>query len=573
MSNRKIILLAGMAMLVAACQDSDPVTFDGGVAPFNEELTADDAKDADVDDFVIIDPTTPRLALDFTAIGSLAANAPVTIRIEGVASEPITGGEVIVTLPTMAAMAYSGPDKRPRYPQGEELPVAARWQLPAMEAGELWERSISVGSIGNGYYQVAVEAHTRGPDSPLGPYMFNDVYREVWMFVGDASGRLTYAFDESLFPDGTAPVPGPLRPRNLVGTSQASAATGGVSASQNSGGVSVEVSFYHDAVRGFQPAVGARISGGMVDLRRGGNPSNTRTYTVPSSGIVSFPCPSEGYKLKGRVELPRTSRVEGATFLGFWDAYRSDCGDTVQAQGTRKTFLPWKNLDKAARLVSSHFGYSRGRLDWEVSDTDPLSHYLPGLQDKVRFGWTSYHDSWTAAHEYTHALHEKSLGGVWPATNCSNHRVEEPSSYTCAFLEGIADYGGNIGSPYYQRYGTWENWTSPFAGVRGQIEGYVAALFHDLIDTRNEGSDQTDLAPRYVMTVFKTCRIVGRRGTTYPRNDVSDFVWCLENRINGTEHGNRFPGISVPDQVREAASEPSDWDADKIRATWIQNVG
>jgi len=69
-------------------------------------------------------------------------------------------------------------------------------------------------------------------------------------------------------------------------------------------------------------------------------------------------------------------------------------------------------------------------------------------------------------------------------------------------------------------------------------------------------------SPKYVTT-----------GVTYPRNDVSDFVWCLENRIDGTEHGNRFPGISVPDQVREAASEPSDWDADEIRATWIQNVG
>ena len=94
----------------------------------------------------------------------------------------------------------------------------------------------------------------------------------------------------------------------------------------------------------------------------------------------------------------------------------------------------------------------------------------------------------------------------------------------------------------------------------------MAALFFDLIDRSNEGDDRTTLRGRDVMTVFKTCR-----NSYGKRNDVSDFVWCLEDRMNTTVHKAHFPGRGVPSNP--SSTRPSGWKADDIRSTWLQNVG
>lgn len=96
----------------------------------------------------------------------------------------------------------------------------------------------------------------------------------------------------------------------------------------------------------------------------------------------------------------------------------------------------------------------------------------------------------------------------------------------------------------------------------------IAALFTDLIDSADEGDDRTNYPAHYVSEVLRTCRVDGSK-----RNDVSDFVWCLENRVSDVVHNSNFPGIDAPDNATEGASEPSDWDADDIRRTWIQSVG
>ena len=77
------------------------------------------------------------------------------------------------------------------------------------------------------------------------------------------------------------------------------------------------------------------------------------------------------------------------------------------------------------------------------------------------------------------------------------------------------------------------------------------------------------------MKVFATCEIQIRRRFRpdwEDRNDVSDFVWCLENRADASVHGRIFPGIGTPDSAREEATEPSDWSPDSIRLTWLWNL-
>lgn len=328
---------------------------------------------------------------------------------------------------------------------------------------------------------------------------------------------------------------------------------------------------------GFQPAVGAEITGSIY-RRSDDRKRSTTTKTVPRSGIVRWNCPSSTEYLGGDAEVPATSQVTaGEKKLNlWWDASHTDCGDTITVFGGRDVYLPWYNLHEAADVIEDEFGHYRGRIKWKVDHKKTGSSYKWGLwYDHITFGTKSYASRWVAGHEFTHALHHKGMGGSWRADNCSPHEVRKVSSYKCAFKEGLADYGGTVGDPDNPnpRY-NWENWTTSEPGTHGKIEGYVAALFHDLIDGGRETGDETDYSAPYVMRVFKTCTIRwGVRNTQAKRNDVSDFVWCLENRVNEDVHDDHFPGIDAPNSASEGATEPDDWDADDIRSTWIKNVG
>ena len=69
------------------------------------------------------------------------------------------------------------------------------------------------------------------------------------------------------------------------------------------------------------------------------------------------------------------------------------------------------------------------------------------------------------------------------------------------------------------------------------------------------------------------CRPNGASGQWQDRNDVSDFVWCLEEAVTANIHEQQFDDIPTPTAVREWAIEPNDHDDEDIRGTWIQNIG
>ena len=267
---------------------------------------------------------------------------------------------------------------------------------------------------------------------------------------------------------------------------------------------------------------------------------------------------------------PTTAEINGGHRLAYWQARYDDCGKRRDVEGSRQYYLPWSFLDYSIPLIENHFGYFRSRVTFEYEDfddDDDGSLYTSG-DDKIVY--RAYYDRhWTSAHEFGHALHEEQLGGPWDPECPTPHYVEQVSNYKCALLEGIADYAGNVGTPdSRQPFGSWETppvYSKPAGRGDGEIEGNVAALFHDLIDDANEGNDRTTLKAVDVMTVFKTCRNSGGK-----RNDTADFVWCLENRVDAAVHRASFPGLGVP--RNPSSARPSDWNADDIRATWIQNL-
>lgn len=574
MREHEKILLVGLAVLAAAACYDDPLAVDSSLEDDPEAVEETQANRVGGGRIAAarapVDPFRPRLDLTFVVNGELTPTAPVSVWLEGVALEEITGGTVRVVLPTLTGMSFAGPGKRPYYPMDREMPVVARWQLPAMKPGEEWKESVTMGQLPQGYYQIAVDVDVRGPTGD--PYVIDDIYDQVWVFVQDGGGLLTPAFDMSVFPDDLAPAPGPFRGRTHAGTQMSAEAGGHMAMSSSQADISVEVVYVENGRN--RPAVGSYITAIVYDEDEGdsGSAGRIESRYVPSSGIVSFTCPPEGHMLVGHVVLPATSEVGSGTFNGHWDAYRSHCGRRVQVPGTRHTYVVWKNLDDMIRAVDRHLGESRSRMEWRVNMVGQEGASYDDINDRIIFGRRTYDNKWTAAHEYAHALHEESLGGLWTAESAcydvTRRGVWREIGYSCALLEGFANYAASS-VVYDRRVGNLETGRS-VSGVPAKYEGRVAMLFHDLIDSAVDDGDRTSYDASDVMDVFRTCRVrVGRSWSD--RNDITDFVWCAENRVNASVHADNFPGQTAPNRV--SVTEPSGWHADRIRSTWEQNVG
>ncbi|MCY3705027.1 MAG: hypothetical protein OXH08_05900 [Gammaproteobacteria bacterium] len=532
----------------------------------------------------IISSESPRLGVQVTVDGDLEPDSSITIRVEGEANGKIVGGEVVVLLPTFAAMDYAGSDKQPYYPAGKKIPAAARWTLPAMEEGDHWKEVLDLDGVEKGYYHIAVDVRANGPEGSKGSgNLIDEVHQQRWMYIIGGGGVLTNGFDESLFPDEIAPQPGPFRLRG-GGSPGQSAASRDVGADGEEDPVYVFVSYLEDEER--MPAVDSYAYANTI-LEEGEDedwPPKTEGHTVGESGVVAFTCPASGEYWAGHVTLPSNEDVGGSGFVGHWQAGSADCGDTIEAPGPRLDYLPWTFLKEAVPLLEEHFGRDRDVMRWQT-DRDRVakeqgSRYLPvWLGDKIEFGIT-YDKPWTSAHEFFHALHETELGGLWTADSCGEHDVWYVSSYTCAFLEGVADYAGYYYDPEDSRtLDLPDGYDHPDEDPpyeRAEIEGFVGSLILDLIDEydETEKTDSTSYDASYIADVFASCTVqLDEVGGPDERDDVTDFIWCLEGSVNRELHEKHFPtGPAPPLNAAESATEPDDWNADHIRATWLLNV-
>lgn len=270
-----------------------------------------------------------------------------------------------------------------------------------------------------------------------------------------------------------------------------------------------------------------------------------------------------------------TVDVDAGDFIAYWDAHPSDCGTTETLAGDREDYLPWYNLKTVAQTLKKHFDVRVPRISWLVDQTAEYSEYEPDLH-RIDFGTVTFGRKWTAAHEYAHAIHHRALGGLWVAEQaCYEERnVWEVSGYRCALQEGFADYAGNIAVGYHPHNWNWENPESNRGNNQDpnpEIEGYVAALFWDLTDSANDGNDRTNYSASQVATALRTCEVrIVANGAWLDRDDVSDFVWCLENRIEASVHERHFDDVPTP--VAQRATRGSGWSASNIRSTWLQNI-
>ncbi|MDE2974340.1 MAG: hypothetical protein OXU64_06415 [Gemmatimonadota bacterium] len=454
-----------------------------------------------------------------------------------------------------------------------------------MAEGERWRASFTVPGAVAGYYQVLVNAYTHGPDG--GPWLFDESHYSVWMYVSGTDGQLTRLFEDSIFPEGMRPAPGPL----MADSAPYFAADTTGSTPWHEDSVYIEVVYYISQSQGLQPAVGTEVFAKYSNFGR------STWATVGESGIVAFRCPQEGRVMWIGGKVPQTFYVQGEKKVMPRVALNdSFCGQRIYAHVSKYLYLSWRNLDTSAEAITWHFWHSRPRIDWKVDFSKKSETYYSRNSDEITLGWRLTGRSrflWVAAHEYGHALHHKALGGGWNAPNRDPHNNDKASSYKCALKEGFANYAGTIGSvteddpdgyygKCYEHLGTpdapsWPPWCRNITHYRkAEIEAWVAALFMDLIDDTEEDGDYTEYDAFYVARVFKTCQVKRSRRILpdkwHDRKNVSDIVWCLENRINPVVHRQVFRGIDSPIGVREKADEPDDWNHHHIRWTWLKNL-
>ena len=305
----------------------------------------------------------------------------------------------------------------------------------------------------------------------------------------------------------------------------------------------------------------------------------------------------DGEWVFGGAYVPDTHLVQGRENVASWLTDKRHCGTLVRVEVEASEYLPWRLLNLAANTITKHFGHTRDRINWGLNFKGK-SYYksFPGYE-KITLEWEPTNLNWwffVVAHEYGHALHNKALGGIWwRSPNCSPHYLDSISSYQCALKEGFADYAGTVGSGGYlekcfEYFGTPKaprRWCRDVSHERKpEIEGWVAALFMDLIDDNSnyEGfydeamDDKTHYSGYYVAGVFKSCE--AKRGS-WPdrwkhRSKVYDFVWCLEEFVDKPTHERVFPDTDVPDSAKHKRPphRPKNWHWGDIRQTWLRNL-
>lgn len=252
------------------------------------------------------DNFTPRLDVTIRVAGALVPNSPVVLQLEATANEAISAGTVDLLLPTMAGMAYAGADKHPRYPPSDKMPTIGSWTLSQLARGDTWKQNVSIRLPDKGYYQVAVDVRTRGPDPlGMGPYLIDDTHEQAWMFVAEGGGVLTLGFEDSVFPDRIAAQPGPFRARP---GGQARAQAEAQSASSSSSHTWMEFVYYDNGR--YVPAEGAYASGKLYGQADG--VGRFSSWRIPRSGIVRLSCAQPFEYWEGSVSVPGSAYAQGA---------------------------------------------------------------------------------------------------------------------------------------------------------------------------------------------------------------------------------------------------------------------
>jgi hypothetical protein len=558
----------------------------------------------------------PRYIVDLDAAGSLRPGHPIhlTATVEG--KLPTKDVEIRIFLPEVAAAEQSGWDVV-HIPRNTELAPQARARQ-SLGRGQRTHVSANLTIPEPGYY-MALASVIQKSGEPLveaDGYVQNVIHKEIWLWIDENGGRITDAYDESVFPAGVRHQPGPrstyeqaprLRaPRNADAAPQRNLRT--TTASGWTGGqVSYWITYVHKDSLRYNELTG-QIDNKFPVIARG----TVRIYDAANQIVESWSdnIDDDSYVeiscyAGGRYEMEITFESNAWMALnpkqgGSWSGYFStDCGiSTLGLVNANRAHL-WRNLSKAT-LGASFFGIMRPWIEVDV-DGGTGSYYCPGANfsgcrtsDYIHIStqpnsngyeehiWGVF-GTFVAGHEYGHAYHNKALNAqlatLYPG--CPGHSFGALLSMGCAYFEGFANYYAVAVLGRRAGYITDEiEANSYFPGGDGsRYEDAVAAFLMDITDSQNNpyftaDDDAVWYYSEWMGAVIRTCEVYAGGAWRRPTG-IDHIVYCMEGQVDGaiTSSTNYFPSRSPdPTAQRNSATLPYGYSQSAVRTLWLRNL-
>lgn len=603
MSRQSLALLAFATVLLAAIGCDDPASPTGSSSGRSLLIQSPDRT---------LEPERAnRVELQLTASGTFLPGMPITIRAR--ASARRSARTLDLDLDQLDVKGSSDPLFRHR---GPSLTVGGSRDLTA-----------TITYANPGYYRVVAHALALPMDPGFEPdTIFSEGAQEtIYLRIGPVDGGVSTTFDRSI---GQREILAygsfgeRLGQRDSTALLRVARRSMSLRAARRDSSLKVLGSNFVDGyIKYHDPGVSSPfyspVPGGRVSGRCAGISENALWYDmfvdeltyVGPDGYFFIQCP-DGY-----------DRFEGV--FTFWGANSYVTGpnglfsgiDFVVSTGTTNEFhaptnasMTFRRLETFAPQFFAKFGRSRTRVNvwvWESSGLSNSSYCFasssscPG-SDVIRIAHNQVNFEtglFTLMHEYGHAYH---FGGLRaPANNdCpSPHSLNQPSSRSCAFVEGFADFAGawiagdslvnSSVADFYFEAGAFSG-----SGQNGSvIEGAVAAFLYDLVDgntdknsfsnTAGTTDDSVVYAGGFVADIISSCQTsqFGVPTAPAPQNGIDgidQFVACAERSTSveslyNPSTGARYLGLRF-DALTVTGSLPTGYSAAAIRSSWIYDL-
>lgn len=533
-------------------------------------------------------------AVSLDAIGALGANRTFLVAVTVKASDISSRIIVKVHVPEETVAASAGRSDGFRVPVGSPIPPVAERAF-TLDAGSEFSFSIPIRILEPGSYRVSASVFRVGGDTLAAP-IADAVHREMWLFLSAAGGDVGPEFEDTRVPPQFWPAPGPWRERPILqGATARSKASGPSQATASEAGYDYFQFVYWDYdSASYVPLPLVSVHHTTYREEYGNTVEIGSGYDGPgTNGLLAFYCgglaPEEWYS--GGAEMVNNMiSLRGIAQFGWIGGSGGEGCGSFSTPSTPYTVIAPSNKGRvysamtfAAIASREFFSQTRGWIGVWAPETGNRAFYERG-SDEITIdagaAWGDY-GRFVAGHEYGHALHHKSLGGIQGSDCPSPHFNDQSTSLSCAFYEGFATYHATAsGFPYFDLEG--ENYTvgrvcQGYSCTEGSIidgsvvEGAVASFLFSLTDAVGSPSDSVSFPGVYVTDIIRSCQLFTSPPAIIRRINGADLgSYCMERRVSPSVREAYFPTRSYTtiEFSSEQAVEPPGWTPDRVKALW-----
>ena len=536
--------------------------------------------------------------IEFDVDGALKPETPIHLTVTYTANFSTHAADLRITLPEVEYAKLSDWGQEYETPPGIQLPATVKSSHPFAAEGNFEHRtefSVPVAGI----YRVHATAESgKLHADEIKERAQPTTHETAWLLVTETGGRVLDDFDPAVVPNGFYRQPGPFRKIDPGEPKPSQAGVGAFlaplarnlfgSLSCPSDKVCIRFVYYDNDLNGTHTLRNLRYNWKFVNLPEGAT-AKSGSGVSDSQGRIRVACPDFSAQGAGTVSfddakakiVPRTDH----TFS--WG--HGDCGEELDVTLPSREGRTWVNAWHSIRNSEQKF-VTRRKMRIQVNPPgETRCGYLPApdvirvIQNgRWRCIWGSY-GLFVLPHEYGHALHEKSLGGVAAIdTTCYTHYPHTREALGCAYNEGWADYYALAVRPTV--FGSAVPWLSDYSDKKfgdneyyetgydgAHYSGIITAFFYDLFDDTSEPHDSLDLDEETVTRMMGRCKV--KEGTTWiSPTGIDHLIWCLEAQVDTViTGGDDYFTTRDPDPTDQNQSDHG-WNEDHIRTLWLKNL-